>query len=102
MVRLEYIMLLKLPIILSGNSFIIHLLFPKIVIPKYSWSNSWNCKSQIDIFLELKIQPLASIKTIPKDRDTLIEQSQLNLSDCSIRVSDCSIRVSRSFCLILC
>ena len=26
--------------------------------------------------------------TIPKDRDTLIEQSQLKLSDCSIRVSD--------------
>ena len=28
--RLEYIMLLKLPIILSGNSIFIHLLFPKL------------------------------------------------------------------------
>ena len=27
--RLEYIMLFKLPIILSSNSFFIHLLFPK-------------------------------------------------------------------------
>ena len=52
-------MLFELPIILSGNSFFIYLLFPNI-----SWSNSWNCKSQMD-------------KTIHQDRDTLIELSQL-------------------------
>ena len=51
----------------------------------------------MDSLLQLKIYSLASIKTIPKDRDTLIEQSQPNLSDCSIRVSDCYIRVSRFF-----
>ena len=79
-----------LPIILFGNSFLFT--YYSQNYSKYSWSNSWNFKSQMDILLQLKIYPLTSIKIIRKDRDTLIEQSQLNLSDCSIRVSDCSIR----------
>ena len=61
-------MLFKLPIILSGNSLFIHLLFPNI---------SWNCKSLMNFLLLLKIEPPASIKSIPKDQDSLIEQSQL-------------------------
>ena len=65
--RLGYIILFKLPIILSGNFSFIDLLFPKL-FPNISWSTSWDCKSLMDILLQLKIYTTTcKLKIVPKD-----------------------------------
>jgi len=92
--RLEYIMLFKLPIILSGNSY---LLFPNI-----SFSNSWNCKNNIrDSSVAGKI---TSFKHKIYTQRSIYSNRAITsvLSDCLIRANDCSIRIFRPFFPILC
>ena len=75
-------MVLNLPIILSGNSFFIHLLFSKL-FPKISWNNLWNCKTLLNILFSWEYKHFASINGWVKFSD---RTGKTDLSDYSIRV----------------